>query len=59
MLLLLILYFIWKVHVVKGDFLKNYWPTRGELKVQDWPVWLPNTSPNLYHYGENFMECNF
>lgn len=47
MMMLLIIHFIWKVQLVKEDFLKIHWPAKGELKLQDWAMWLPNTSPNL------------
>lgn len=32
MLLLLITHFIWKVHLVKGNFLKSYWPQGVNLR---------------------------
>lgn len=57
-MMLVITYFIWKAQLMKGDFLKRYWPTRGELKLQDGPMWLPNTF-NLYNYGGNFIGYNF
>lgn len=58
-MMLLIIHFIWKAQLVKGDFLKKYGSTRVNLKQQDGPMWIPNTSPNIYSYGENFFGCNF
>lgn len=37
-MMLLIIYFIWKAQLVKGEFLKEYWPISGELNEQDGPV---------------------
>lgn len=37
-MMLVITYFIWKAQLMKGDFLKRYWPTEGELKLQDRPI---------------------
>lgn len=58
-MMLLIIPFIWKAQLVKGEFLKEYCSIRDELKEQDGPVWFLNTSPNLYNYGRNFFVYNF
>lgn len=49
------IHFIWKAQLVKGDFPKRYWRTRGELKLQDGPMWLPDSPPHLCSDGRNFI----
>lgn len=45
--------------ISEGRLPEKVWVHKGELKQQDEPMWLPNTSPNIYNYGENFFGCNF